>query len=662
MQEGRCPDCSLASGDPWCKEVEVCKSKICKGICAYHKKDEEITMKTPELQQADPEERPKTPQTQRFRPSASPFTPVPMTPSHVRILGLGVQTQRDRTDWSQTPDAPSRVVVQATQEEYTGDLPDLSKKTPTQAQSQANIDVYEEGQRRLQERREQHARQQSTVANGSQPATTNPPVRESVAPEAEMADEEIPRETTEHTGTAGPSRDKAGQKKKKAKAPASALEKGLNKSLKEQEEKEKVVAEHLKFFASRIAADIAAMEKRTGLKLQDFGKQVLGKMEDILKTPKKGNNKDEVRPPATANLNKTRGQGSQGPPAPALTERQQQMKPRLSQQEKATEKLVTAVTSSLEKGTLWTKVVGRKYWPQDNKELAKANKKEITQSKPKKDLRVFLRFEEGSCPDEVVADRNIRRIFGNDNAGILKVSKNRNGLAISVKNVTWQNKIESKLEEIQKAVGFKTADKAEKWDRYIARGIRLTRYIDGAAVTMNEADIVHDLRLRHKTHLQNGELKKVIISPLKEKEDLCNVIVFFAQGTGPKGHVALFGGKIGFKQIGDRGQPSFCRNCKQYHPGMCRERPRCVKCAGDEHTNCEGSIKCAGCFGSHPGDSPSCPLRPRWSPQGWTFPNFWTKQTVRKQNLDRLRAAKAAATRKSKAKGKQPAEQTATQN
>ncbi|OCL08514.1 hypothetical protein AOQ84DRAFT_376693 [Glonium stellatum] len=71
------------------------------------------------------------------------------------------------------------------------------------------------------------------------------------------------------------------------------------------------------------------------------------------------------------------------------------------------------VAANVEKKLLWTQVVGRKNWPTNMQELAKANKKPVVQTRPKKDNRVLLRFA-GGVPDPAVTELNLRAALDKD--------------------------------------------------------------------------------------------------------------------------------------------------------------------------------------------------------------------------------------------------------
>lgn len=200
QEQGRCAQCILASGSPWCKEVGSCKSKVCKGSCAYHRETEEVEMKTPEIP-CIPESRPVTPTPTRTRPSVTPITPVPVTP-HMRALEITTHAgpSGPRTEWGGSPTPTPKPSVRLGFHEIRGFTPvgdppvdpivNAGLDPSRQAQLQACIDVYDEGQRRLEERRAAHkaAQEQQNTASGTQPAA----VHNTPAPEAEIADEEVP--------------------------------------------------------------------------------------------------------------------------------------------------------------------------------------------------------------------------------------------------------------------------------------------------------------------------------------------------------------------------------------------------------------------------------------------------------------------------------------
>ena len=271
-------------------------------------------------------------------------------------------------------------------------------------------------------------------------------------PEYEEADEEIPRQTIERTATQGTKEQRVGgatkqQKKKKGKpGPKSKHGDILGELIRRESDSMKKRDEALMEWSQAFGQSVETLEKKIGLKLEATARKVLQTVSEAVRGTRKNPEKKGAKG-GKGPTNQEKKGGSQETGTPG-TSKATPHKGRGLQE-----------INQVERKT-WAQVVGQKYWPKNESELAKANKKGPVQTKPARDLRVFLRFGE-NIPDEVVTDRKIREVMG-DSKGIRGVSRTNRALAVACKGPMWQGRLLEKREEIIQVTGCTGMEIAEK--------------------------------------------------------------------------------------------------------------------------------------------------------------------------------------------------------
>lgn len=451
--------------------------------------------------------------------------------------------------------------------------------------------------------------------------------------------EDIPRQTTENPAAESarsgiPSKGKKNKKKLGKKGPGSKHEEILRGLLEEDKKKATESEAVLKSFAAKISKEFAEIEKRTGLRLEAAMKKVFG----IVQSAVAGTTKNPEKKAA-------KGAVLKAPRKPTGEEEvtQKGAQQRATQQQNASGQ---KETNQPEEG--WKKVIGRNYWPKDQKEAEKAQRRGPVQGKPSRDLRVFMRFEGKAIPDEVWVrgvTREVLEAHGVGHKGILNVIRTERTIAVSCKGPWWQEQLLKISGELQRIVGFTSIERAEKWDKFLFRNVVYRRTVNGKEGLMDVPTANYEVSTLH-----GHQPMRTYIFKNKDREDFCNVLFFFKEGNGPKSNVRLFGSNTGGIKLGERGRPRLCRNCKTFHLGLCRREAKCSNCGQADHDICEYVMRCAMCHSrNHKSDDPACPLRPSKKADGWHYANAWTVATRRRQEDE-----KAARTKKREEKIRNP--------
>ncbi|OCL03093.1 hypothetical protein AOQ84DRAFT_368666, partial [Glonium stellatum] len=223
--------------------------------------------------------------------------------------------------------------------------------------------------------------------------------------------------------------------------------------------------------------------------------------------------------------------------------------------------------------------------------------------------------------------------------GIVKVSRANRCIAVTCRNELWRDKVVACAVDIVKATRCCAVEKSEKWDKFLGRNMPLRRKdLDGMTKALSVEDVRAEAIRVHPKHAP----KKVEIFRQKDRMS-CNVMLSYAEGEGPGGHVRLWGGQTGMIKLGERGRPRLCGNCASYHLGLCRKDRKCRRCGRGYHADCDKPARCAGCYApGHAWDNPCCPLRPTRKEDGWHYPNAWAVTTRRRQNEEHLHRVEAA--------------------
>jgi len=282
--------------------------------------------------------------------------------------------------------------------------------------------------------------------------------------------------------------------------------------------------------------------------------------------------------------------------------------------------------------TLWTMVLKKGFRPKTQKEVNKAAKTVTAKSSHKQDLRVFLRFS-GEQPDEVATELAIREcLTPEEGKGLARVTQTRKAVAMVMRSKHDVDTIMAKKEEIATCVGAEKIETSERWEKFIFRGVTRIRRIEGNTATVSEVDIRRDLKKQW-----DGEAKKILVIPLANNPEKCNVIVFTGEDQRIGNHVALLGDRIGALRVAEKTTPRQCRNCHMFYIGLCRREAKCENCGRALHGRCEEQTRCGVCHGGHESADPRCPLRPKKQGGQWCYPNEWVVNARRKQTREEIK-------------------------